>query len=104
MNLHTVLSWRVAAPLACIFLASCASEPKTSGKVETHPQPAPMTAERKRTSRSLLEAAATKPSLPFDGDDWQLLFDGKTLKGWRQTDFGGHADIQCESGLMVLNM
>jgi hypothetical protein len=32
------------------------------------------------------------------------MFDGKTLAGWRQTDFAGHGSVECESGTMVLNM
>jgi hypothetical protein len=32
------------------------------------------------------------------------MFDGKTLNGWRETDFAGHGVVECESGMMVLNM
>ena len=32
------------------------------------------------------------------------MFDGKTLAGWRETAFAGHGEVQCESGLIVLNM
>jgi hypothetical protein len=32
------------------------------------------------------------------------MFDGKTLAGWRETDFAGHGEVQCESGMLVLNM
>ncbi|MEY2429007.1 MAG: hypothetical protein QOJ40_1892 [Verrucomicrobiota bacterium] len=32
------------------------------------------------------------------------MFDGKTLAGWRETDFAGHGEVRCESGLLVLNM
>src|ERR1044071_2463281 len=32
------------------------------------------------------------------------MFDGGTLKGWRETAFTGHGLVQCEAGLLVLNM
>jgi len=51
----------------------------------------------------LLQAAA-KPSAPFEGEGWEPMFDGKTLTGWRETDFTGHGEIQCQAGLIVLNM
>src|SRR5437867_3752509 len=51
--------------------------------------------------RDLLQAAASKPSAPFEGEVWTDLFDGKTLKGWKQTDFVGHGKVTCELGLIV---
>jgi hypothetical protein len=52
---------------------------------------------------SLLAAAATavgaaepKPSATNSVEaaaGWQSLFDGKSLKGWKVTDFAGHADV-----------
>jgi hypothetical protein len=56
------------------------------------------------TNADLLRQAAAKPSLPFEGEDWQSLFDGKTLTGWRLTEFAGRGEVHCESGLLVLNM
>jgi sugar phosphate isomerase/epimerase len=32
----------------------------------------------------------------------RVLFDGKTLKGWKITDFGGHGDVLVEKGTIVL--
>jgi hypothetical protein len=32
------------------------------------------------------------------------MFDGKTLAGWRATEFAGHGEVQCESGAIILNM
>lgn len=33
---------------------------------------------------------------------WQSLFDGKTLKGWKSTDFAGHADVEIKDGRIIL--
>ena len=32
------------------------------------------------------------------------MFDGKSLAGWRETDFAGHGGVESKSGLIVLNM
>jgi hypothetical protein len=57
----------------------------------------------RRAPRELLQAAANQPSLPFEGEGWQALSDGGTLTGWRETDFAGHGDVECELGMIVLN-
>lgn len=33
---------------------------------------------------------------------WQSLFDGKTLQGWKRTDFGGGGDCGVEGGLLQI--
>jgi hypothetical protein len=32
------------------------------------------------------------------------MFDGRTLAGWKETDFAGHGKVRCESGAIVFNM
>jgi hypothetical protein len=36
------------------------------------------------------------------GTDWQSLFDGKTLQGWREAQFKGHGPVRVEDGNIVL--
>lgn len=35
--------------------------------------------------------------------DWQSLFDGKTLGGWKVSDFVEHGEVQVQNGTIVLN-
>ena len=35
--------------------------------------------------------------------DWQSLFDGKTLKGWKITDFAGHGEVNVENGQLMIH-
>ena len=72
------------------------SLPPTAAVTSSSPPPSP--------APDVLKEAAAKPSEPFENDDWQLLFDGKTLKGWRETQFAGRGELQCQDGLIVLNM
>ena len=93
-------------PLGYLVLGGCASAPIESSKsaqpVQEQATAAPAKPQAK--SKDSLQQHAAKPSAPFEGDDWLSMFDGKTLTGWRQTDFAGHGEVQCESGLLVLNM
>ncbi|HSU55929.1 MAG TPA: DUF1080 domain-containing protein, partial [Candidatus Dormibacteraeota bacterium] len=77
--------------------------PGASQATMAHPTNAPAPAPKK-TEAALLQEAAAKPSATFEGQGWASLFDGKTLTGWRETDFAGHAEVQCQYGLLVLNM
>jgi hypothetical protein len=49
-----------------------------------------------------------KPAKPAEQDGkarkWVSLFDGKTLKGWKPTEFGGEGDVKVEDGNLVLDM
>jgi hypothetical protein len=36
--------------------------------------------------------------------EWNSLFDGKTLDGWKKTEFGGEGEVEVVDGRIVLNM
>jgi len=40
---------------------------------------------------------------PAKGAEWKLLFDGKTLKNWKSSEFGGEGKVAVEEGMIVLN-
>ena len=87
------------------LLPGCSTPEKAPLPTQTKPTEAVAPASPARPSASdLLRQAAAKPTQPFEGEDWQSLFDGKTLTGWRLTEFAGRAEAKCESGLLVLNM
>lgn len=48
-----------------------------------------------------LAAAATAGAQPKPGD-WQPLFDGKTLAGWKETPFTKHGKVGVKDGTIVL--
>ena len=50
------------------------------------------------TSVFLCVAALAQPKT----GEWQSLFDGKTLQGWRETAFTGHGKARVENGAIVL--
>jgi len=54
--------------------------------------------------QALLEAPK-KPTVPFEGEGWEPMFDGKSLAGWRETtDFAGRGEVQSTNGMIVLRM
>ena len=53
---------------------------------------------------SLLTASLpATPQVPIADESWKKLFNGRTLDGWRITEFPDHGPIHCESNMIVLN-
>jgi hypothetical protein len=54
---------------------------------------------------ALLTGCASQKSAPAPVSEagWVSLFDGRTLAGWKVTDFPGHGAVHCESGTVVLD-
>ncbi len=48
-------------------------------------------------------ASQTSAPAPAAGAGWAPLIDGRTLAGWKVTDFPGHGAVHCESGTVVLD-
>ena len=47
-------------------------------------------------------AAALLYTAAASAQQWQPLFDGKSLDGWRETGFTGHGTVRVENGAIVL--
>ena len=43
-----------------------------------------------------------KPTRDKQGEKWTSLFDGKSLKGWEVTNFGGEGEVRVENGSIIL--
>lgn len=50
------------------------------------------------------EAKPDAPELKPDKDGAVALFDGKSLAGWKSTEFGGQGEVVVKDGLLILNM
>jgi hypothetical protein len=48
--------------------------------------------------------ASTSPPTPSAAAGAKSMFDGKTLKGWKVTDFAGHGEVEVQAGQIVLGM
>ena len=92
--------------LSVVLVISAGCESRTEKRprqatVANAPQPvAPV----RPSEEEVLRAAAAQPSSALEGEGWQPLFDGKTLSGWRETEFAGRGELQCTHGLIVLQM
>ncbi|MGO9598371.1 MAG: family 16 glycoside hydrolase, partial [Isosphaeraceae bacterium] len=49
------------------------------------------------------QADPPKPSA-VDPYRWKELFDGKTLNGWKKTQFGGEGRVDVKDGMIVMEM
>jgi 3-keto-disaccharide hydrolase len=60
------------------------------------------------TAMAVLALAATgvaadkKPAKTAQAEKWISLFDGKTLKGWTKTKFGGEGTVEVKNGRLIL--
>lgn len=102
------------------FLAGCASpastQPETTRSAPSAtptvtaqppsaaPQAATSEPDRPAGPEEILAKAAKAPVAPFEGDSWRPILDGKTLAGWKVTDFAGHGGVECTNGVVVLSM
>jgi len=101
----TCFTASLALAISISLLAGCASHPAKSESEAKTAAPEPATTKAATPDASdLLKQAAAMPSMPWEGEGWNPMFDGKTLAGWRVTDFAGHGAAHCEQGLMVLDM
>ena len=71
------------------------AEAKRTATINVELQPLPETAPKEGATNSLP---------PLEGEGWQPMFDGKTLKGWRETEFAGRGEVQYKPGVVVLKM
>jgi hypothetical protein len=103
MSEHILL--RILALTTCLIcLAGCTAEKPNAATGSGPTAKAPAVEELNPQVAAMYKAAAEKPSELPEGDDWQSLFDGQSLKGWHETDFAGRGEVRIHSGLMVLNM
>jgi len=49
------------------------------------------------------QAGSAHAEPPAKASSWKSLFDGKTLKGWKKTQFGGEGDMEVKDGRIVMN-
>jgi hypothetical protein len=94
----------VVLALLAFWLTDCASRPQTQNAHPPEPStPVPPMA---AGPSNRLTNAPTKPSpslaAEFPIDQWKNLFDGKTLAGWKITDFGGHGEVRVADQKLLL--
>jgi hypothetical protein len=84
----------VALVLALGLPAASAQEPK-----KTPAQPTPSPSLSANPNSPVLTNASTSAA---GATNWQPLFDGKTLTGWKITEFAGHGAVKVEGGRLIL--
>src|SRR6185436_8655928 len=52
----------------------------------------------------LLHTQSSKADDKPKDEKWTALFDGKSLDGWKITEFGGQGDVEAVDGRMVIEM
>ncbi len=49
-------------------------------------------------------SATQAPAEQAEADPWKVLFDGKSLAGWKATNFGGEGAVEVRDGMIVMEM
>src|SRR5260370_6478344 len=49
------------------------------------------------------DAKKASPGTDKDKGGWKTLFDGKSLAGWKEANFGGEGEVRVEGGAIVLD-
>jgi hypothetical protein len=98
--------WPLALSAGLWWAAGCASQtagpaPQLAARQETPATPTPAATE---ASGITLPPGAAQPPAPFEGEGWQVMFDGQTLDGWRATPFAGRGEVHCQQGVILLDM
>jgi hypothetical protein len=50
------------------------------------------------------KAGKAKPSFKEVGREWTPLFDGRTMNGWKVTQFGGEGTVEAKNGELILGV
>jgi hypothetical protein len=75
------------------FLAGCGSSDREA---------APNSSREKTSAEKA--ASATPPAAAKDAQNWKELFDGKTLAGWKITNFGDEGAVKVEDGAILMEL
>src|SRR5262245_29888863 len=96
---HAKVVLMVTSAVACGGCVTSTAPGAAPGPTTTPaPMPAPMPASVPVTAASPAPVAgpAAQPEV------WRSLFDGRTLDGWKATDFGGQGDVRIDDGTILM--
>lgn len=95
--------FQIAASLAAL-LAVCGCESdrnKTPGVFPEGGRRNIVSESAPTTEAGILRRAAAEPVKPVAGGGWKPLFDGKTLKGWKEAGFAAGGEVICTNGMIL---
>jgi hypothetical protein len=91
----------VSALLLALALAGCATREDSTPPA---PAPPPVVAPPPAAAPPASPPAAAPATPPAAADEWESLFDGKTLAGWKEADFAGRGEVKVADGALVLGL
>jgi len=104
----------VSIAASSIMAAACVTNSKSKGSahaaLETDQQPSHAPTRDSTPAPTGETATGTPPGVQRRADPvqlpsgWHSLFDGKTLNGWRVTEFGGRGEVEVKDGQLLIHM
>ena len=99
-----IFALTIGGLLALVGFAGCESARTAPSDTAPRGEIRALESAKATTESQILAAAAAAPAGPVEGEGWRTLFDGKSLAGWRATDFGGGGKVEIQNGLLVFWM
>lgn len=87
------------ALLVSVGAAVVAQEPKAAAEAA---RKAAQATAAEQAAQAAQAAAAVQQAA--NKEQWQTLFDGKSLEGWKATEFGGEGEVKVEEGQIIMRM
>lgn len=87
---------------ALLLVTGCETDRLTPSAVYPTSQPRSAPAEIPLSELQIIERAAAQPASAVPGEGWQSLFDGRSLNGWRTTEFFKPGHVEVRNGLILL--
>ena len=98
------LFFLMVGSLLLVGLAGCESARTTPSETAPRGEIRALEPSASATENQILTAAAAQPLGPVEGGGWRSLFDGKSLTGWRVTEFDSGGRVEVQHGLLVFWM
>jgi len=105
-----IVSAAAFSVLAVACVTDSKSKPGAYATRETNQQPSYATSPGSKPAPTGETAIGTSPGVQRRADavqlpgGWHNLFDGKTLNGWRITEFGGRGEVEVKDGQLLVHM
>lgn len=97
-----IFALTVGGALTVAMLSGCESSRLQPAGVEPRGEVVAVVRERSVSEDEMVKRAAAQPLASVEGEGWRDLFDGRSLAGWKLTEFESGGSVEVQHGLLLL--